>query len=133
MLPKDSKHFIVPTADELDVDSKLVESAVSFYYSTLRKGLSDLKCPYVQVESLGLFKTKERELPKLYAKYTKHLTVLTKETFVQMTLKKEIQSKLDKVIAVQDLIKADKARKEQFLKDKNDNIRENLESPETDN
>ena len=56
MLPKSSKHYIVPTAEDLDKDQQLVEDAVSFYYGTLRKTLVDLKCHNIQVENLGLIK-----------------------------------------------------------------------------
>ena len=76
MLPKSSKHFIVPTAENLNVDSQLVEDVISFYYSRIRKTLSSLESPIVRIEHLGSFKVKTKELPKLYNKYKKHLSVL---------------------------------------------------------
>ena len=56
MLPKNSKHYILPTAEEVNIDPQIVEDAISFYYSTLRKALIELKCHYIQVENLGSFK-----------------------------------------------------------------------------
>ena len=55
MLPKNNKHFIKPTADKLDVDVELVEDAVRFFYSEVRKTLVEMKGPNIQIENLGSF------------------------------------------------------------------------------
>lgn len=128
MLPKNSKHYIVPTAEELELDTTLVEDVVSFYYASLRKALVDLECHQIQVENLGTFKAKEKELPKLVAKYTKHLEVLNPETFQQMQLKKSVENKLEKVMALQQLFNEERERKKQFLENKYGNVRKNMES-----
>lgn len=120
MLPKSSKHYIQPAAEELDVDAQMVEAAVSFYFSSVRKTLSDLKCYTVQVENLGSFKAKPKELPKLIAKYTKHLSVLNEETFKGMRTKKDVQEKLDKVLALHEQILETNKRKKEFFKNKYD-------------
>lgn len=114
MLPKNSKHYIIPTAEDLDVPSALIEDVVGFYYSTLRKTLGDLKCPIIQVENLGSFMAKEKELPKLVAKYTKHLSVLKPETFNQMNTKKNVENKLEEVLNLQQQITDEKKRRTQF-------------------
>jgi hypothetical protein len=129
MLPKASKHYIIPTATDLDLDSQLVEEVVSFYYSTLRKTLSELKCYNVQVENIGTFKAKSKELPKLIAKYKKHLSVLNTETFRGMRTKKDVEEKLAKVVALQDQINETRKRKQEFIKNKkNGNTGTNMES-----
>ena len=114
MLPKNSKHYIVPTAEDLDISSTLVEDAVGFYYSTLRKTLGELKCPIIQVEELGSFNSKAKELPKLVAKYTKHLSVLKPETFNQMSTKKNVETKLEEVLSLQKKMTDEKKRRTQF-------------------
>jgi hypothetical protein len=118
MLPKNSKHFIHPTTEKLDVDQQLVVDLVGFYYSTLRKALSNLDCHFIQVENLGLFKAKPNELPKLIHKYEKHLSVLQPETFNQMATKKDVESKLERVLKLKEMINQDKQRKKEFLKQK---------------
>lgn len=130
MLPKSSKHYIQPTAETLEIDALLVEEAVSFYYSTLRKALSDLKCHNIQVENLGSFKAKKKELPKLVAKYTKHLSVLNVETLKAMRTKIDVEEKLEKVRGLQKQIRDDNVRKMEFFKKKeeNGNIRTDMES-----
>ena len=43
MLPKNSKHYIQPVADQLDLKYDLAEDVISFYYNELRKKLTDLE------------------------------------------------------------------------------------------
>ena len=43
MLPKSSKHYILPTAADLNLNAQLVEDVVAFYYSKLRNSLSSLE------------------------------------------------------------------------------------------
>ena len=118
MLPKNSKHYIVPTAEQLKLNLQLVEDAVSFYYATLRSTLSNLVCHNVQVENLGSFKAKSRGLPKLATRHKEHLSVIKADTFNQMAIKKDVESKLEKVVNLQRLIKEDEERKAKFLKNK---------------
>ena len=125
MLPKNNKHFIKPTADKLDVDVELVEDAVRFFYSEVRKTLVEMEGPNIQIENLGSFKAKQNELPKLVAKYKKHLNVLKPETFNQMTLKKEIETKLARVLNLQKIIKSEKFRKTKFMQNKNEQRKAN--------
>jgi len=118
MLPKNSKHYVQPTADSLNIEYGLTEDVISFYYKELRSTLSNLKCHNVQVENLGTFKAKSKELPKLYMKYTSHLAVLKTDTFNQMAIKKDITDKLERVVNLQSLIREDNKRKLSFLKKK---------------
>jgi hypothetical protein len=127
MLPKNNKHFLQPTSEKLDVNLTLVEDVVSFYYTELRKALSNLECHNIQVEGLGSFKIKSRELPKLIKKYENHLNVLKPETFNQMAIKKDIEEKLYKVLKAQELIEKDLERKKEFLKNKKNGYQKNLE------
>ena len=132
MLPKSSKHFIVPTAEDLSVDAQLVEDAVSFYYSKVRKALSNLELHNIRLENLGTFRAKPKELPKLYAKYTRHLGVIKADTFRQMAIKKEIESKLEKVIKMQDIMVEEAERKRKHKEIRNEYIRKNMGGKETD-
>lgn len=133
MLPKSSKHYIKPTADKLDLDTELVDDAVSFFYTTLRKTLVAMKGPNIQVENLGSFKAKPNELPKLASKYKKHLDVLEPETFNQMAIKKDIETMLKQVNDLSKMIASEKFRKQQFINTKNERkANQNMEQPEGD-
>lgn len=118
MLPKSSKHYIIPTSEALNISSQLAESVIDFYYKILRKNLTDLEMHTIVVERLGTFKIKKKEIPKLIAKHTNHLSVLNKETFGQMTLRKDLFEKLDKLNKVKSLIEEEAVRKKEFFKNK---------------
>lgn len=120
MLPKNSKHFIQPTADELDCSADTVTDVVNFFYKDVRRNLVDMSGPNLQIENLGSFKIKKNELPKLVAKYTKHLEVLKPETFTQLHLQKTIQANLDKVLNIQGQLEEERQRKINFIKAKNE-------------
>ena len=118
MQPKNSKHYILPTAEQLDLDAQLVEDVVSFYYAILRKNLVDLKHHSITVEELGTFKVASNKLPKLIAKYTTHLSVLNRESFRQCSIAKDIEDRRDKVIAVQKMINKEWNRKKEKQNEK---------------
>lgn len=127
MFPKNSKHYIVPTAEELGKDTQLVEDVVSFYYSTLRKSLVDMIDMNIQVENLGQFRVKKLSVIKVVEKYEKHLSVLTKDTFSQMQLQKELLAKLEKAKRLSEIVDNERARKKQFYNDKKNGFQKNLE------
>lgn len=130
MQPKNSKHYILPTAEQLELDPQLVEDVVSFYYAQLRKALVDLKYHNIAVEELGIFKVAAGKLPKLIAKYTAHLSILNKESFRQCTIANDIETRRDKVIAVQKMINKEWERKKEKQNEKR--AWYNMEKPETD-
>jgi len=128
MLPKNSKHFIQPTAEQLDCDPELVNDAISFFYKDVRKNLVDMSSSNIQIENLGSFKAKKNELPKLVTKYTKHLKVLKPETFNQVTLQKNLQARLEKVSNLLKQITDEGLRKKQFMQTKDERkAKQNME------
>ena len=120
MLPKSSKGYIKIVAEQLGESEDLVRAAVDTYYSRVRKALSELECSHIQIECLGMFKVKPKELYKSQMKYEKHLSVLSKETFTQMAIRKETELKLERVLKLKKLIGEESDRRAAFFKKKND-------------
>ena len=118
MLPKSSRHFLQPTAEELGHDVQVIDDVTGFFYTEVRKALTEMRGPVVQVPNLGSFKAKPGELPKLQHKYEKHLAVLQPETFNQMATKKDIEIRLQRVKSLLKMIADEKARHKEFLKKK---------------
>lgn len=127
MLPKSSRHFLQPTAEELGCDVQLVDDAAAFFYSEVRKALTEMRGPIVQVPNLGSFKAKPGELPKLIHKYEKHLTVLQPETFNQMATRKDLEVRLERVKSLKKKIDDEKERRKEFLKNKYESTQDNME------
>ena len=127
MLPKSHKHFIQPTSEELGISKSLVEDVITFYYYELRKTLSNLEFHNIQVEGVGSFKVKHNELLRLIKKYENHLSVITPDTFSQMTIKKDIEDKLAKVLKAHAFLIEDFDRKKEFYKQKKNGFKKNME------
>lgn len=73
MTPKKPKAFIKPTADALGEVESLVDTAVSFFWSAVRKELSSLDSPSVTVPNLGTFKARYKRIPLLERKYNGYI------------------------------------------------------------
>lgn len=103
----------------LGCEHQLVDDAVWFFYSEVRRSLTEMKGPIMQIDNLGSFKVKAAELPKLVHKYEKHLGVLKPETYNQMATKKDLEIKLERVTNLMKMIKEEKERKVEFYNWKN--------------
>lgn len=99
MNPKKPKVFIKPTAEALGQTESLVEDIVSFYWSSVRKALSELESPSITITNLGIFKVKYNQIPKLEKKYENYLKALTPEsmTFNKHTIQNTSKEKLEKL------------------------------------
>jgi len=131
MLPKSSQHYIEPAAEELNKDRKLVEAVVEFYFTAVRKALSELRHQVIKVDNLGSFKARIKPLVKLTAKYEAHLKVLEPGKFQHMKIKKDLEEKLEEVRALKQLIDSEIQRKKDFKQIKDEYIRKNMERKET--
>ena len=69
MLPKNSNHFILPTAEKLGISKELVSDVVGFCYADLRKKLTNLEYPYVNVPGLGVFTIMKSRIPNKIKDY----------------------------------------------------------------
>ncbi len=129
MIPKNHKIFIKETAEKLEKDEILVEDAVGFFYSAVRKTLTDMVYPNISVSNLGTFKVKPGKLAGLHKKYEAHLNILDQpETFAKMTIKKEIEQKYKSVQKLTAEMTEEKKRKNQIKKQRNEFItNQNLE------
>lgn len=129
MIPKNHKIFIKETAEKLDKDEVLIEDAIGFFYSAVRKTLTDMTYPNISINNLGTFKVKKGKLVALDKKYEAHLNVLDNpESFAQMTIKKEIEQKYKSVQKLSKEVEEEKQRKDQIKKQRNEFItNQNLE------
>jgi hypothetical protein len=99
MNPKKPKHLIKPTADALDLSETLVDDIVGFYWSAVRKALSDLESPSITVTNLGTFKVRYNKIDQVQTKYNNYLQKLEAEkmTFNKHAIQNTSKEKLDKL------------------------------------
>jgi len=95
LIPKSHKNYIKSTAEEINCKEQLIIDIIGFYYSAVRKSLSDVESINIKLDGLGTFKIKEKQLIKLKCQLEDHLKRLeSPETFGQMKIKKEIQENM---------------------------------------
>ncbi len=126
MLPKNSKHFIQPTADELNYDKTIVEDVISFFYEDVRRTLVEMRGPNIQVENLGSFKVRNNKIPKLINKYEQYLNTLDKKEFSQVAIIRSVEKRLEKTLRLKKIMDEETQRKKDHLKIKDEYIRKNL-------
>lgn len=126
MLPKKSKDFVKPTAEELQVEEALVQNLTDFYWKNVRKALSDLKAPRIMIANFGSFNIKHWMLDKEKENYQKHLDRITsvEMTFQRHRMKVDVEERLKTIDRILDMVQKDKERKNQVKKKRNENISE---------
>jgi len=79
--PKHHKEFKTGIAEKVGVHQDVVDDFITFYYSKLRKSLSNLEYPNVSVFGLGTFTLRKQKLDNAIKKNKSHLGNLVKNTF----------------------------------------------------
>jgi nucleoid DNA-binding protein len=135
--PKKPEHLIKPTAETTGASTELVQDIVSFYWAEVRKALVDMKGHSVFVESIGTFKVKAWNLELAKDRYQKMINsykdkqVSNMVTFQRFSIMKDLESRVEKITNVQEMLKKDQDKK-QGVKDKRYGNKANLDTPETD-
>ena len=113
MSPKKPKEFIKPTAESLGVSESYVDDVISFYWSSVRKALSDMEGPSITVANLGTFRARYKKIPNLERKYQHYLDNMSLEsmTFNKHTIQKLAQEKLEGLKRIQEQMEEDYQRK----------------------
>jgi hypothetical protein len=125
MIPKKSSSLYKEVSEALNQDESLVEDIVEFYYSELRKTLSNLTHPRINVEGLGHFVAKTGLVRKSIPKYTNILKNHDTSTYGAYFNKKMIETKLELLIQLEHKILLQEIKKDEFKTTKNENSSEN--------
>ena len=119
MNPKKSNSLYKEVSEEMHVSEALVGDIIEFYYKELRSQLSGLKYPRINVEGLGQFVIKQKLAEVYISKLTKMLPTHDVSTFRAYHNKKAMEEKLQLLNDVTVKIEQEKKRKEEFIKNKN--------------
>ena len=117
MKPKNHKFFFEKVAKEIGVHKDVVDDIVTFYYSKLRKNLSNLNETHINVSGLGTFSIRKRKLERTIKKNKDILGNLEKMTYKGFDKYLPVKEKLKQMEEV--LIKINK-KLEQRKKFKNE-------------
>ena len=116
MNPLKPKDFIKPTAESLELSESIVGDVIDFYWSNVRKALSDIEGPSITVTNLGTFKVRYNKISLLEKKYQHYLDnseeiSMEKMTFNKHALQKLSKMKLERLKAVKEELEVEHARK----------------------
>ena len=128
MNPKKSNKLYKEVSEELDLTEDLVQDFIEFYYKEIRKNLTDLLHPRINVDGLGHFVAKTFIIRKAIPKYQKFLEIQSTETFAEYFNKKNTETKLNALISLESKLTEIEHKKEIFKQTKYDKYtKENLE------
>jgi nucleoid DNA-binding protein len=97
MNPKKPKDFIKPTAETLELSESVVRDVIDFYWSNVRKALSDIEGSSITVTNLGTFKVRYKKISQLERKYQHYLDNLDEIAMEKMTFNKHALQNLSKM------------------------------------
>jgi hypothetical protein len=123
MNPKKVKKIYEAVAEDLNLNKDLIEDLVEFYYKDVRKLLTNLEHPRINVDGLGQFVSKPKVVSGSIEKITKSLDDHDTSTFKAYHNKKAMEVKLDLLTKLHSKILDQESKKQEFLKTKKDEKR----------
>ena len=123
MNPRKAKRIYEVVAEDLNLNKDLVEDLVEFYYKDVRKLLTNLEYPRINVDGLGQFVAKPKAVSGSIDKITKSLDDHDTSTFKAYHNKKAMEVKLDQLIKLHSKLLEQENIKQEFLKTKKDEKR----------
>jgi len=120
MNPKKAVNLYKTISEEMDVDSNLVEDLIEYTYKSLRKKLTNLTYPRIDVEGLGQFVAKSFTIKKDIDSIEKKLVIHDTSTFAAYHHKKVLETKLAALRDLNELIVKEEERKTNFKQTKNE-------------
>ena len=97
MIPKKPRIIIDQVSEELNLPKTLVDDLISFYYKEVRKNLSSLEHPKINLPGLGDFVILKKPVNKLIDKYTNLSTTYAADSFNAYHNIKVAESKLERL------------------------------------
>jgi nucleoid DNA-binding protein len=97
MIPKKPQEIIKQVAEEMDLPQSMVDDIISFYYKEVRRNLSSLEHPKVNLPGLGNFIIKQKAVNILIKKHEGAKRNYNVDTFKNYHNLKLVEQKLEKL------------------------------------
>ena len=123
MNPRKAKRIYEIVSEDLNIKKDLVEDLVEFYYKDVKKLLSNLEYPRINVDGLGQFVAKPKTVTNAIEKISKSLENYDTSTFKGYHNKKGMENKLEQLLKLNSKLEEVNIKKEEFLKTKNNEER----------
>ena len=120
MNPKKHKEFKAGIAEEIGVHPQVVDDFISFYYAKLRKKLSQLDYPRINVDGLGTFYLRKNKLENAIKRQKSMLGNIAKRTYNGYAKSENIIENISQMDNALKQIELDILRKKEFKLKKNE-------------
>lgn len=127
MIPKKSNELYKEVAEDLEISADLVEDLVQLYYKEIRKNLTGLKYPRINVDGLGQFVAKTAKIRKAIPEIKTRLESHDTSTFNAYFHKKMLEEKIECLENLNELIKEEEQKKLKIEKLKDEYTKKNME------
>ena len=128
MNPKKSNKLYTEVSEDLNLNEEQVEDIIEFYYKEVRRNLSDLVHPRINLDGLGHFVAKPIIIKNAISKNKKFLDAQRTDTFAEYFSKKNTKTKLDLLINLENKLTEIENKKEIFKQTRYDKYtKDNLE------
>jgi hypothetical protein len=118
--PKKHKEFKKGIAEEVSVHPQVVDDFIAFYYSKLRKKLSQLDFPRINVDGLGTFYLRKNKVEGAIKKNKSILGNIAKRTYNGYAKSENIIKNIEVMSAALNQMEKDILKKKEFKNKKND-------------
>lgn len=112
MIPKKHKDILKSVVEENGFDKGFAEDAVSFFWSEVRKNLSDLSYHTISVSRFGLFTIKYWKIDEFIESYAKFLEKAETMSFKEMRYKVAMEKQYNSFLEMKKKYDAEMGRKE---------------------
>jgi len=117
--PKKHKEFKKGIAEEVGVHQQVVDDFISFYYSKIRKKLSTLDYPRINVEGIGTFYLRKGKLETAIKKNKSMLGNIAKRTYNGYAKSESITENIKQMTTALEQLEKDILNKKKFKENKN--------------
>ena len=126
MIPKSHKDILNEVIEDNNYDKVFTEDAVSFFWSEIRRHLSDITYTSITVRRLGIFNIKHWKVEEYIDTYKKHLDSVENSTFKKFKYRKKMEEQYESFIRIKQMLD-EQVDKKKDVKEK----REKYESAKT--
>ncbi len=126
MNPKSHKDFKKGIAKEIGIHENVVDDFIAFYYSKLRKNLSELTHPKIFVDGLGTFSIRKNRLKKQIKRKKSYLGNVVNNTYSGYEKKLTTQDRIEEMESVLKMLEEQEVEKKDFKNTRN-GFKKNLE------
>jgi len=118
LIPKKPKEILEKVIKENNLNKSFTEDAVSFFWSEIRKTLTDLSAVNVHVRRFGIFTIKHWKIDEFINNYKKHLDKGEFLTFQEAKYRKTMEIQYNRFLKLKELIEKEELRKHKTKENK---------------